>query len=54
VLSGQNIHHFPQLTHGNLSGRLFGSAMTFGSVGQASAPGQIAVRQLREMMNILS
>lgn len=37
-----------------VTGRLFGSAMTFGSVGQASAPGQIAVRQLREMMNILS
>lgn len=37
-----------------VTGRIFGSAMTFGSVGQASAPGQIAVRQLREMMDILS
>ena len=37
-----------------VTGRLFGSAMTFGSVGQASAPGQIAVGQLRELMDILS
>lgn len=37
-----------------VTGRLFGSAMTFGTVGQASAPGQIAIAQLREMMNVLS
>jgi len=37
-----------------VTGRLFGSAMTFGTVGQASAPGQIAIAQLREMMDILS
>lgn len=37
-----------------VTGRLFGSAMTFGSVGQASAPGQIAVGKLRELMDILS
>ena len=37
-----------------VTGRLFGSAMTFGTVGQASAPGQIAITQLREMMDILS
>ncbi|MGK9172571.1 type I 3-dehydroquinate dehydratase [Yokenella regensburgei] len=37
-----------------VTGRLFGSAMTFGTVGQASAPGQIALAQLREMMDILS
>lgn len=37
-----------------VTGRLFGSAMTFGTVGQASAPGQIAIAQLREVMDILS
>ena len=37
-----------------VTGRLFGSAMTFGTVGQASAPGQIAITQLRELMDILS
>lgn len=36
-----------------VTGRLFGSAMTFGTVGQASAPGQIAIKELREMMDIL-
>ncbi|PLN41405.1 type I 3-dehydroquinate dehydratase, partial [Klebsiella pneumoniae] len=37
-----------------VTGRLFGSAMTFGTVGQASAPGQIAIAKLREVMDILS
>ena len=37
-----------------VTGRLFGSAMTFGTVGQASAPGQIAIAKLREGMDILS
>lgn len=37
-----------------VTGRIFGSAMTFGTAGQASAPGQIAITQLREMMDILS
>ena len=37
-----------------VTGRLFGSAMTFGTVGQASAPGQIAINKLREVMDILS
>lgn len=37
-----------------VTGRLFGSAMTFGSAGQASAPGQIAVGKLRELMDMLS
>ncbi|MDH0054100.1 3-dehydroquinate dehydratase-1 [Pantoea sp. PA1] len=37
-----------------VTGRLFGSAMTFGTLGQSSAPGQIAVTQLREMMETLS
>ena len=36
-----------------VTGRLFGSAMTFGTVGQASAPGQIAIKELRELMDIL-
>ncbi len=37
-----------------VTGRLFGSAMTFGTVGQASAPGQIAIAKLREVMDMLS
>lgn len=37
-----------------VTGRLFGSAMTFGTVGQASAHGQIAIAKLREVMDILS
>lgn len=37
-----------------VTGRLFGSAMTFGTVGQASAPGQRAIAKLRELMDILS
>lgn len=35
-----------------VTGRLFGSAMTFGTVGQASAPGQIAIAKLREVMDM--
>lgn len=35
-------------------GRLFGSAMTFGTAGEVSAPGQIEIGKLREMMSILS
>ncbi len=38
-----------------VTGRLFGSAMTFGTVGQASArAGQIAIAKLREVMDMLS
>ena len=37
-----------------LAGEVFGSAMTFGAARQASAPGQIAVQSLREMLNVLS
>ncbi len=37
-----------------VTGKLFGSAMTFGAAGQVSAPGQIEIRQLREMMSVLS
>ncbi|MGO4972424.1 type I 3-dehydroquinate dehydratase [[Clostridium] aminophilum] len=36
-----------------LCGGVFGSAMTFGTVGAASAPGQIPVKQLKESMKIL-
>ncbi|MFS2223175.1 type I 3-dehydroquinate dehydratase [Pantoea sp. B65] len=37
-----------------LAGEVFGSAMTFGAARQASAPGQIAVASLREMLNVLA
>lgn len=36
-----------------LSGEIFGSAITFGSAGQASAPGQVAVKELREILKLL-
>ena len=36
-----------------LSGEAFGSAMTFGAVGQVSAPGQIPVERLRNALQIL-
>lgn len=36
-----------------LSCETFGSAMTFGAVGQVSAPGQIPVEQLRQVLAIL-
>ena len=36
-----------------LCGELTGSALTFGSAGQASAPGQVPVKQLREVLNLL-
>lgn len=37
-----------------LSGETFGSAMTFGAAAKASAPGQIAVGDLRLILDILS
>ncbi|POP41253.1 type I 3-dehydroquinate dehydratase [Superficieibacter electus] len=37
-----------------VTGKLFGSAMTFASAGQVSAPGQIEIGKLREMMSMLS
>lgn len=37
-----------------LSGEIFGSAITFGSAGKASAPGQIEVSKLRTVLDILS
>ena len=36
-----------------LSGGLYGSSMTFGAVGQVSAPGQIPVEKLQTAMSIL-
>lgn len=36
-----------------LSGEFFGSAATFGMIGQASAPGQIPTDQLSEVLSIL-
>ena len=37
-----------------LSGEVFGSAMTFGAVGQVSAPGQIPVENLNSVLEIIS
>ncbi len=37
-----------------LSGELFGSAATFGMVGQASAPGQLALPDLRMVIELIS
>ena len=37
-----------------LSGELFGSAVTFGCIGQASAPGQIEAVRLAEYLEELS
>ncbi|MED4202531.1 type I 3-dehydroquinate dehydratase [Neobacillus mesonae] len=36
-----------------LAGGTFGSALTFGSAGRESAPGQIAVSELRRVLNLL-
>lgn len=36
-----------------LSGELFGSALTFGAAKKASAPGQVAVNELRNVLNLL-
>ena len=36
-----------------LSGEIFGSALTFASAGQASAPGQIGVTELRRTLELL-
>lgn len=36
-----------------LCGEVFGSAMTFGAVGQTSAPGQISVEQLNQVLEII-
>lgn len=36
-----------------ISGEIFGSALTFGAAGQASAPGQLGVEELRTALGIL-
>lgn len=36
-----------------MCGEVFGSAMTFGAVGKASAPGQMAVEDLRAVLNLI-
>ncbi|MCC8028128.1 MAG: type I 3-dehydroquinate dehydratase [Clostridium sp.] len=36
-----------------LSGEIFGSCLTFGSAGKASAPGQICAGELREILEII-
>lgn len=36
-----------------ISGDIFGSCLTFGTVGKASAPGQIESEQLRSMLDVL-
>jgi 3-dehydroquinate dehydratase-1 len=36
-----------------LAGEVFGSSMTFGAVGQVSAPGQIPVEQLKTVLDII-
>jgi 3-dehydroquinate dehydratase I len=36
-----------------LAGEVFGSALTFGAAKKASAPGQVAVKELRSVLNLL-
>ncbi|MFP3488431.1 type I 3-dehydroquinate dehydratase, partial [Staphylococcus sp. SIMBA_130] len=36
-----------------LAGELFGSAITFGAAEKASAPGQIAIHELRLILNVI-
>ena len=36
-----------------ISGEIFGSAFTFGAVGQVSAPGQIQVKELNNLLDLL-
>lgn len=43
----------PQGVISRISGKVFGSAITFGTVGKASAPGQLDVEDLRTVMKIL-
>lgn len=40
-------------TISRLTGEIFGSAMTFGAVGQVSAPGQISVEKLGDVLKII-
>lgn len=36
-----------------MAGEIFGSALTFGAVGKASAPGQVEVRELKRVLGLL-
>jgi 3-dehydroquinate dehydratase-1 len=36
-----------------LAGEIFGSALTFGAAGRASAPGQVGAKELREVLKLL-
>ncbi len=36
-----------------LAGEVFGSAVTFGAANKASAPGQVAVKELRSVLNLI-
>lgn len=36
-----------------IAGENFGSCVTFGTVGEASAPGQLPLKELKRMMNAL-
>ena len=36
-----------------MAGEIFGSALTFGSVGRASAPGQVEVGELKKVLRLL-
>ena len=36
-----------------ICGEAFGSALTFGAAGQLSAPGQLGVKELRQVLEIL-
>ena len=36
-----------------IAGEAFGSAVTFGSIGQESAPGQLPVNKLEEMLEMV-
>jgi len=36
-----------------MAGQIFGSAVTFGTVGQASAPGQIPLDRLKEILTLI-
>ena len=43
----------PQGVISRIAGKIFGSSITFGTVGKASAPGQLDVEELRTVMKIL-
>ena len=38
---------------GRLTGETFGSALTFGAASKASAPGQVGVHELKQVLDII-